>query len=271
MENTQDSLVICRSPPLEALLFDIDGTMCVSDPFHHRAFSELLQGLGYNGGAPITPEFGMKHMAGRSNEQIGRFLFPDWPAARLDAFFAEKEALFARYAREGLREVAGLRALCRWARGRGLKLAAVTNAPRPNAEVMIGILGLAEFFPVVVTGEECGEGRSKPAPDAYLRALDLLGASPDRAVVFEDSVIGIQAGVAAGMPVVAIAAESREARVVAAGASLVVRDYLDAKLWAALDGVDAAATGAAAAADGAPPTVVDGERSVEPAAVPVEN
>lgn len=265
MENTQDSFAICRSPPLEALLFDIDGTMCVSDPFHHRAFSELLQGLGYNGGAPITPEFGMKHMAGRSNEQIGRFLFPEWPPAQLDAFFAEKEALFARYAREGLREVAGLRALCRWARGRGLKLAAVTNAPRANAEVMVGILGLAEFFPVVVTGEECGEGRSKPAPDAYLRALELLGASADRSVVFEDSVIGIQAGVAAGMPVVAIAAESREARVVAAGASLVVRDYLDAKLWAALDGVDAAA------ANGAPPTVVDGERSVEPAAVPVEN
>ncbi|KAM0882825.1 hypothetical protein ACQ4PT_032041 [Festuca glaucescens] len=269
MENTQDSFVICRSPPLEALLFDIDGTMCVSDPFHHRAFSELLQSLNYNGGVPITPEFGMKHMAGRSNEQIGRFLFPDWTQAQLDAFFAEKEALFGRYASEGLREVAGLGALCRWARERGLKRAAVTNAPRANAELMIAILGLSEFFQLIVTGEDCGEGRSKPAPDPYLRALALLGASPDRSVVFEDSVIGIQAGVAAGMPVVAIAGESREARVVAAGAALVVRDYLDAKLWAALDGIDAAATGAAAAADGAP-KVVDGERIVEPA-VSVEN
>jgi HAD superfamily hydrolase (TIGR01509 family) len=246
--------VICRSPPLEALLFDIDGTMCVSDPFHHRAFSELLQRLNYNGGVPITTEFGMKHMAGRSNEQIGRFLFPEWTPAQLDAFFAEKEALFARYAREALREVAGLGELCRWARDRGLKRAAVTNAPRANAELMIDILGLSEFFQVIVCGEDCGEGRSKPAPDPYLRALDLLGASPERSVVFEDSVVGVQAGVAAGMPVVAIAAESREARVVAAGAALVVRDYQDAKLWAALDGLDAAAAGA--------PKVVDGERSV---------
>jgi HAD superfamily hydrolase (TIGR01509 family) len=249
--------VICRSPPLEALLFDIDGTMCVSDPFHHRAFSELLQRLNYNGGVPITTEFGMKHMAGRSNEQIGRFLFPEWTPAQLDAFFAEKEALFARYAREALREVAGLGELCRWARDRGLKRAAVTNAPRANAELMIDILGLSEFFQVIVCGEDCGEGRSKPAPDPYLRALDLLGASPERSVVFEDSVVGVQAGVAAGMPVVAIAAESREARVVAAGAALIVRDYQDAKLWAALDGLDAAAAGA--------PKVVDGERSVEPA------
>ncbi|KAE8813089.1 beta-phosphoglucomutase [Hordeum vulgare] len=209
---------------MEALLFDIDGTMCVSDPFHHRAFSELLQGLGYNGGAPITPEFGMAHMAGRSNQQIGRFLFPDWPQQRLDAFFSEKEALFARYAGEGLQEVLGLRELCRWARERGLKRAAVTNAPRANAELMIGILGLADFFQLVVAGEDCGEGRSKPCPDPYLRALALLGASAERS-----------AGVAAGMPVVAIASESREAKVVAAGASMIATDYRDAKLWAALD------------------------------------
>nr|AAY34255.1 beta-phosphoglucomutase [Hordeum vulgare]AAY34256.1 beta-phosphoglucomutase [Hordeum vulgare] len=203
---------------MEALLFDIDGTMCVSDPFHHRAFSELLQGLGYNGGAPITPEFGMAHMAGRSNQHIGRFIFPDWPQQRLHAFFSEKEALFALYAGEGLQEVLGLRELCRWARDRGLKRAAVTNAPRANAELMIGILGLADFFQLVVAGEDCREGRSKPCPDPYLRALALLGASAERSV----------AGVAAGMPVVAIASESREAKVVAAGASMIARDYRDA-------------------------------------------
>uniref|UniRef100_A0ACD5XXG6 Uncharacterized protein n=1 Tax=Avena sativa TaxID=4498 RepID=A0ACD5XXG6_AVESA len=268
MEKTQESgaaAVLCRSPPLEAVLFDIDGTMCVSDPFHHRAFSEMLQELGYNGGVPITPEFGRTHMAGRSNEQIGRFLFPDWPPARVDAFFAEKEALFARYARQGLREVPGLGELCRWAGQRGLKRAAVTNAPRPNAELMIDVLGLSEFFQVVVCGEECGVGRSKPAPDAYLRALELLGAGAGRAVVFEDSVIGIRAGVAAGMPVVAIAEEGREAKVVAAGASLVVRDYRDARLLAALE--------AAAAAAGGGPEAVGGERSVdlEEPAVPVAN
>jgi hypothetical protein len=79
--------------------------ICNSDPFHHRAFSELLVGLGYNGGVPITREFGVAHMDGRSNEQIGRFLFPDWDQ---DAFFRDKEALFARYAREGLEQIAGL-------------------------------------------------------------------------------------------------------------------------------------------------------------------
>jgi beta-phosphoglucomutase-like phosphatase (HAD superfamily) len=192
--------------------------ICNSDPFHHRAFSELLVGLGYNGGVPITREFGVAHMDGRSNEQIGRFLFPDWDQ---DAFFRDKEALFARYAREGLEQIAGL---CRWAQDRGLKRAAVTNA-----ELMVGILGLSDFFQLIVTGEDCD--RSKPFPDPYLRALALLGASPDHTVVFEDSTIRVQAGV----PVVAIADERRESKLLAVGATLVIRDYQDPKLWAALD------------------------------------
>lgn len=229
-------MAIDRLAPLEAVLFDIDGTMCISDPFHHRAFSELLLELGYNGGVPITPEFGMTHMAGRSNEQIGRFLFPDWDQGRLDAFFRDKEALFAKYAAEGLREIAGLTRLCRWAQERGLKRAAVTNAPRANADLMISILGLADFFQLVVTGEDCD--RSKPFPDPYLRALSLLGASPDHTLIFEDSTIGVQAGVAAGMPVVAIADERREDKLLTVGATLVIRDYQDPKLWAALDNIE---------------------------------
>jgi beta-phosphoglucomutase-like phosphatase (HAD superfamily) len=229
-------MAICKAAPLEAVLFDIDGTMCVSDPFHHRAFSELLVGLGYNGGVPITREFGMEHMAGRSNEQIGRFLFPGWEQGRLDAFFRDKEALFARYAREGLEEIAGLTGLCRWAQERGIKRAAVTNAPRANAELMTGILGLSDLFQLIVTGEDCD--RSKPSPDPYLRALALLGASPDHTVVFEDSTIGVQAGVAAGMPVVAIADERRESKLLAVGATFVIRDYQDPKLWAALDKIE---------------------------------
>ncbi|KAK3128189.1 hypothetical protein QOZ80_6BG0458090 [Eleusine coracana subsp. coracana] len=236
-------MAIGRVTSLEAVLFDIDGTMCISDPFHHRAFSELLLELGYNDGVPITPEFGMTHMAGRSNEQIGRFLFPDQEQTKIDAFFRDKEALFAKYAGEGLKEIAGLTQLCRWAEERGLKRAAVTNAPRANADLMISILGLSDFFQLIVTGEDCH--RSKPFPEPYLRALDLLGASPDHTVVFEDSTIGVQAGVAAGMPVVAIADERREDKLLTVGATLVIRDYKDPKLWAALNKIETKAQEAA--------------------------
>jgi len=82
-----------------------------------------------------------------------------------------------------LKAVDGLHDLCRWIEGRNLKRAAVTNAPRANAELMLSLLGLTDFFPVLVIGSECD--RAKPFPDPYLKALELIGASPDHTFIFE--------------------------------------------------------------------------------------
>ncbi|KAJ3672665.1 hypothetical protein LUZ60_007386 [Juncus effusus] len=220
---------LSRLVPLEAVLFDIDGTMCNSDPFHHMAFSELLQKVGFNGGEPITVEFGMKNMAGKTNQQIGQILFPDWNQDKQSKFFQEKEALFAKLAREQLKEIKGLHKLCEWAEQRGLKRAAVTNAPRYNAELMISILGLSDFFDLIVTGEECEN--PKPFPDPYLKAITELNLDPKHTLVFEDSVTGIKAGVIAGLTVVGIGSERREKSLLEAGASFCIRDFEDEKLW----------------------------------------
>jgi beta-phosphoglucomutase-like phosphatase (HAD superfamily) len=88
-------------------------------------------------------------------------------------------------ARKHLKEINGLHKFCKWIEERGIKCAAVTNAPRYNAELMISILGLSEFFPLIVTGEECE--RAKPFPEPYLKALKELDASPDHTLVFEVS------------------------------------------------------------------------------------
>lgn len=82
-----------------------------------------------------------------------------------------------------LKPIEGLHKLCKWVEDRGLKRAAVTNAPRLNAELMISMLGLTDFFQVVVVGSECE--RAKPFPDPYLKALKELKASAEHSFVFE--------------------------------------------------------------------------------------
>lgn len=56
-------------------------------------------------------------------------------------------------AKDKLKPVNGLYKLKKWVEDRGLKRAAVTNAPRENAELMISALGLSEFFEYVVLGK----------------------------------------------------------------------------------------------------------------------
>lgn len=64
-----------------------------------------------------------------------------------------------------------------------MKRAAVTNAPRLNAELMISILGLSDFFECVILGDDCE--RAKPFPDPYLKALEVLKVSKDHTFICE--------------------------------------------------------------------------------------
>lgn len=88
-----------------------------------------------------------------------------------------------RLAKEQLKPIDGLYKLRKWIEDRGLKRAAVTNAPRSNAELMISFLGLTDFFEAIIIGSECE--RAKPFPDPYLKALELLKVSKDHTIIFE--------------------------------------------------------------------------------------
>uniref|UniRef100_A0A7N0V9E0 Haloacid dehalogenase-like hydrolase domain-containing protein Sgpp n=1 Tax=Kalanchoe fedtschenkoi TaxID=63787 RepID=A0A7N0V9E0_KALFE len=222
--------------PIEAIFFDIDGTLCDSDPLHFLAFRQMLQEIGFNGGVPITEEFFITQISGKHNDNIGPILFPDWDVQKSRQFLDDKEALFRKLAAEEMKQVDGLDKLCQWITDRSLKRAAVTNAPRSNAELLLSMLGLSNFFKTLVIGTEWG--RPKPCPDAYLKGIEMLQVSPKRAVVFEDSVSGIKAGIAAGMPVVGVALRNPAELLEEAGAVFTVKDFNDPKLWAALEELD---------------------------------
>ncbi|XP_055819995.1 haloacid dehalogenase-like hydrolase domain-containing protein Sgpp [Solanum dulcamara] len=219
--------------PLKAILFDIDGTLCDSDPIHYYAFREMLQEIGFNSGAPISEEFFIKNISGMHNDELCGVLFPDWDFKRAIKFMDDKEDMFRRIASEQLKPLNGLEEVCKWIEDHGLKRAAVTNAPRPNAELIISMLGLSDFFELLVIGSECE--RAKPFPDPYLKALHELGVSPKHAFVFEDSISGIKAGVAAGMPVIGLGLRNPEKLLSEAGATFVIKDFKDSKLWTALE------------------------------------
>ncbi|KAA8522104.1 hypothetical protein F0562_012582 [Nyssa sinensis] len=232
-ENSGDSpSSLSRLAPLKAVLLDIDGTLCDSDPLHYYAFREMLLEIGFNGGVPITEDFFVENIAGKHNEDIASILFPE-DHQRGVKFVEDKEAMFRRLAKEQLTPVNGLYKLKKWIEDRGLKRAAVTNAPRPNAELMISLLGLSDFFDCLILGSDCE--RAKPFPDPYLKALELLNVSKDHTFVCEDSVSGIKAGVAAGMPVVGLTTRNPEHLLMEAKPAILIKDYEDPKLWAALE------------------------------------
>ncbi len=92
--------------------------------------------------------------------------------------------------------------LVRALRESGVPVAVASNTPGPLVRGALAAAGVAALFEVVVTADEVAE--PKPSPDVYLRACELLGASPAAAIALEDSPTGVAAGRAAGMYVVGV-------------------------------------------------------------------
>lgn len=82
-----------------------------------------------------------------------------------------------------LKSISGFHRFVKWVKQRGLKRAAVTNAPRENAEQILNALGVIDFFDILVVGSECKN--PKPFPDPYLHAIKHLDVEPNQTIVLE--------------------------------------------------------------------------------------
>ena len=207
-----------------ALLLDLDGTLVDSDPEHLAAFQRVFAPHG------VTldhAEYAARIM-GAPNEIIAsRYLahlsLPE-QAAILDA----KEAAY-RDALGAVEPILGALALLDFADRRGLKRAVVTNAPRANAEKVLGALPLAGRVPTLVIGGELP--RSKPDPLPYLTALERTGAWAAHSVAFEDSLSGVRAAAAAGLAVVGMTTTLASGTLIEAGATFAARDFTDPRIF----------------------------------------
>ena len=214
---------------LQALLFDLDGTLTDTDKLHLLAVQQLLQ---EEDGRAFTEEQFKAHASGRANADMCRYLFPDRPVAEHEAFASRKEALFRQLSPQ-LKPLHGLLALLDYAQAQGIRMAVVTNAPRRNAEHMLGVLGLAERFESVVVAEELP--RAKPDPLPYLTGLEKLNGAAEASIAFEDSVPGLTAAVNAGIFTVGLATSQSRQVLLDAGAHLVVDDFSDPRLWQVIE------------------------------------
>ena len=221
---------------IAGVLFDVDGTLVNSDPVHFAIFEELLlKEDGFNNNEPITEEYFRTNIAGRQNDLILKDLFPEWSIEKREQWAIQKEARFREVASSSFmeRKMPGLDKLKSWIEKQNLPRAAVTNAPRLNAEAMIGGIDYMNFFQTIVIGDECE--KAKPDPCPYLTACTNLGIDAKQCIIFEDSPSGATAGVAAGAFVIGVLSGQDESTLINVGCQLIIKDFDDAKLWEYLE------------------------------------
>lgn len=217
-----------------AVLFDLDGTLVDNMRYHVEAWIEM----GKRFGRELTPEYIQREFSGRKNDE----LFPSvagrpLDAAEIERLAEEKEARYRELYAPHVQLLEGLDAfLCELVE-RHIAVGIATAAPRKNRDFVLERSGLDRRITVVVGAERVTRG--KPAPDLFLEAARQLGCDPRATLVFEDAVLGVQAGRAAAMTVCGVTTSEPSEALLAAGAEFTVGDFteLPAPLVARLGGL----------------------------------
>lgn len=226
-----------------ATLFDFNGVLVDDELVHLAAFRDAVAPLGIT----IDDRDYFEHYLGFDDKGAFRALLEKHGLPVTDTRVAElvrtKEPLYLDRARASLETFPGASELVRRRAAVG-PVAVVSGALRPEIELGLGVLGVRALVGHIVSSEDTPA--SKPDPEGYkmgIRWLEAVSArEPQRALVIEDSVDGIAAAKAAGLPCVAVTHSYEPARLVAAGADLVVErlDELDeatlGKLYTSLYG-----------------------------------
>jgi beta-phosphoglucomutase-like phosphatase (HAD superfamily) len=183
-----------------ALIFDMDGTMIDSMPFHRDSWIHFaaLHGIG------MSIDEMMRRTTGRTGAECMQELFGR-PIGHDESLtlVRQKEALYRQaFAPPAFREVAGFRAFASHARALGFKLGVGTAGDRHNIAFALEHLALDEAPHAIVGGDEGLPG--KPEPAIFLEVARRLHVAPAHCIVFEDAPLGVEAARRAGMRAVAV-------------------------------------------------------------------
>ena len=205
---------------MNSFIFDIDGTIIDSMPFHGSSWEAFLvrRGMPYDG------ERFLRSTAGRTGVEIMRELFGPMSDAAAWALVHEKEDVYRELFRPVFREIDGFRAFARAARGEGIRIGCATAGDANNIAFALEGLGMAGEFDALCGAHDVERG--KPHPDLFLLAARRVGADPASCIVFEDAPLGIEGARRAGMRAVGVTSGESAERLGGPHVLAAIADYV---------------------------------------------
>jgi len=176
---------------IKAILWDLDGVLADTFELHLHTWQQAMSSYGITiSRDQYLPYFGqspkvmMKNLLERNYENVN-----------FTEIRKKKESLFYKLAPTIVKPIPGS---IPWLKffSHQVPQAVASSAPMPIIEMLLGVLEIRHHFEALASGSELN---SKPAPDVFLLAAELLGVAPQNCLAIEDSPQGVEAAKAAGM------------------------------------------------------------------------
>lgn len=180
---------------LKGIIFDMDGVLINSEPFHYQVWKEALKKRGINLDYEIY-----KPCIGSTVQVLMQILHEHYGVDEKD----DSLSLEVKNLKQEMIEKQGYPHLIPYVKDMlerfheaGYHMAVASSSPQEYIENVTSYWGISPYFQVLVSGEHVEH--PKPAPDIFLKTADILGLLPEECLVIEDSENGCRAAKAAGM------------------------------------------------------------------------
>jgi HAD superfamily hydrolase (TIGR01509 family) len=186
--------------PTYGALFDWDGVIIDSSAQHEKSWEQLADEID----KPLPANHFVRGFGMKNQVIIPEILEWTRDPERIEAYSMRKEFLYREIIREeGIRPLPGVIDLLQLLDQHAVPCAVASSTHRENVETVLDVIGVRAFFKAIVTAEDVARG--KPAPEVFVTSAERIGRRPVECVVFEDAHVGIEAGLAAGARVIAVA------------------------------------------------------------------
>ena len=206
-----------------AVIFDMDGVIVDSNPYHKIVLREFCKKHHIS----LTEEQLRTSVFGRTNKDwltavFGKDLTPE----KFRQYEDEKESLFRKIYAPEIKPVEGLIDLLNQLENAGITRAIATSAPPRNVDFTLEYTGTRKYFETIIDGD--GVEHGKPHPEIYLKTAKRIGFPPEKCVVFEDSLSGVESACTAGCKVIGITTTHKREEF--QGTELVIDNFKDISL-----------------------------------------
>jgi beta-phosphoglucomutase len=189
----------------KAFIFDLDGVIVDTAKFHYLAWKNLADSLDI----PFSEEKN-EQLKGvsrvKSLEKILEWGHKILPEAEFESLMSKKNEEYLSYVNQMTKKdiLPGVMETLDYLRSNGYAIA--LGSASKNARLILSKVGLEAYFEEIIDGNEVT--KAKPNPEVFLKGIDALGGTPEYAIVFEDSLAGIEAANTARMTSVGIGDKS---------------------------------------------------------------
>ena len=177
---------------MKGAIFDMDGLLLDTERLYRESWVEMAKQFGQRADPAFpsavsgTSGEGMRQVIRKYYPAVDAFAFQAGCIARVDGILDE----------QGPPVKPGARELLEYLRARGFKTAVASSTKKERILSNLRQAEMSGLFDAIVSGQEAARG--KPEPDIFLLAAERIGCAPGDCYVFEDSLNGVRAGMAAG-------------------------------------------------------------------------